>query len=64
MKHVILTDQEAGQIDTFLELTSRRISDELTLWESLKAETPNAEKNIEFWKNTAQAINRLRIQLL
>ena len=26
MKHVILTDYEAGQIDTYLELTSGRIN--------------------------------------
>ena len=64
MKEIILTDQEASQIDTYLELTSSRISDELKLLESLKADTPNAEKNISFWKETAQAVNRLRIQLL
>ena len=33
-------------------------------WESLKVYTENAEKNVEFWKSTAQAVNRLRVQLL
>lgn len=63
MKHVILTDYEAGQIDTYLELTSGRISEELKLWESMKGKTPTAEKNISFWKKTAQAVEKLRKQL-
>ena len=64
MKEIILTDQEARQVDTFLEFTSSRITEELKLWESLKVYTENAEKNFEFWKSTAQAVNRLRVQLL
>lgn len=63
MKQITLSDQEAGQIDTYLELTSGRISEELKLWESMKGETPNAENNIEFWKETAQAVEKLRKQL-
>lgn len=63
MKHVILTDYEAGQIDTYLELTSGRISEELALWESMKGKSPTAEKNISFWKDTAQAVEKLRNQL-
>lgn len=63
MKHVILTDYEAGQIDTYLELTSGRISEELTLWKSMKGKAKNAEKNIEFWEHTAQAVEKLRKQL-
>lgn len=63
MKHVILTDYEVGQIDTYLELTSGRISEELKLWESMKGKTPNAKKNISFWKETAQAVEKLREQL-
>ena len=63
MKHITLSDQEAGQIDTYLELTSGRISEELKLWESMKGETPNAEKNIAFWKETATAVEKLRNQL-
>lgn len=64
MKEIILTDQEARQVDAFLEFTASRITEELNLWESLKVYTENAEKNVEFWKSTAQAINRLRVQLL
>lgn len=63
MKQITLSDQEAGQIDTYLELTSGRIFEELKLWESMKGETPNAENNIEFWKETAQAVEKLRKQL-
>lgn len=63
MKQITLSDQEAGQIDTYLELTSGRISKELKLWESMKGKTPTAEKNISFWKETAQAIEKLRNQL-
>lgn len=48
MKHVILTDYEASQINTSLELTSGRISEELKLWESMEGKTPNAKKNISF----------------
>lgn len=29
MKEIILTDQEARQVDTFLEFTSSRIAEEL-----------------------------------
>lgn len=63
MKHVILTDYEASQIDTYLELTSGRISEELKLWESMEGKTPNAKKNISFWKEMAQAVEKLRNQL-
>lgn len=63
MKHITLSDQDAGQIDTFLELTSGRISEELKLWENMKGKTPNAEKNISFWKETAQAVEKLRSKL-
>lgn len=44
MKHVILTDYEASQINTSLELTSGRISEELKLWESMEGKTPNAKR--------------------
>ena len=60
MKHVILTDYEAGQIDTYLELTSGRISEELALWESMEGKTPNAKKNISFWKEMAQAVEKAK----
>ena len=63
MKQIILSDRDASQIDTYLELTSGRISEELKLWESMKADAPNAEKNISFWKDTAQAVEKLRNQL-
>ena len=63
MKEIILTDQETRQVDTFLEFTSSRITEELKLWESLKVYTENAEKNVELWKSTAQAVNKLRVQL-
>lgn len=63
MKTIILTDREASQINTYLELTSGLISEELKLWESMKGKTPNAKKNISFWKETAQAVEKLREQL-
>lgn len=44
MKAIILTDWGANQIDTYLELTSGRISEELKLWESMECKTPNAKK--------------------
>ena len=63
MKHVILTDYEASQINTYLELISGRISEELKLWESMKGKAQTAEKNTVFWKDTAQAVEKLRNQL-
>ena len=63
METIVLTDRDANQIDTYLELTSGRISKELKLWESMKGKTPTAEKNISFWKDTAQAVEKLRKQL-
>lgn len=63
MKHITLSDQDAGQIDTYLELTSGRISEELKLWESMKGKAQTAEKNIVFWKETAQAVEKLRSKL-
>lgn len=63
MKKIILTDLEVRQINTYLELTSGRISEELKLWESMEGKTPNAKKNISFWKETAQAVEKLREQL-
>lgn len=63
MKKIILTDREASQINTYLELTSGRISEELKLWESMKSKAPNAGRNVDFWKETAQAVEKLREQL-
>lgn len=63
MKQIALSDQDASQIDTYLELTSGRISEELALWESMKGKAQTAEKNIVFWKDTAQAVEKLREQL-
>lgn len=62
-KQITLSDQEARQLDIFLELTSGRISEELTLWESMKGKTPNAEKNIVFWKETSKVVEKLRSKL-
>lgn len=63
MKQITLSEQDANQIDTYLELTSGRISEELKLWESMEGKTPNAKKNISFWKEMAQAVEKLRNQL-
>ena len=63
MKQIILSDRDASQIDTYLELTSGRISEELKLWESMKGKAQTAGKNIAFWKDTAQAVEKLREQL-
>lgn len=63
MKQITLSEQDASQINTYLELTSGRISEELKLWESMKGKAQTAEKNIVFWKDTAQAVEKLREQL-
>lgn len=63
MKQITLSEQDASRIDTYLELTSGRISEELKLWESMKGKAQTAEKNIVFWKETAQAVEKLREQL-
>lgn len=63
MKQITLSEQDASRIDTYLELTSGRISKELKLWESMKGKAQTAEKNIVFWKDTAQAVEKLREQL-
>lgn len=63
MKQITLSEQDASRIDTYLELISGRISEELKLWESMKGKAQTAEKNIVFWKDTAQAVEKLRNQL-
>ena len=63
MKKITLSEQDASRIDTYLELTSGRISEELKLWESMKGKAQTAEKNIVFRKDTAQAVEKLREQL-
>ena len=63
MKTIVLTDRDANQIDTYLELTSGRISEELKLWEGMKGKAQTTEKNIVFWKETEQAVEKLRNQL-
>ena len=63
MGTIVLTDRDASRIDTYLELTSGRISEELKLWESMKGKAQTAEKNISFWKEMAQAVEKLRNQL-
>lgn len=44
MKQITLSEQDASRIDTYLELTSGRISEELKLWESMEGKTPNAKR--------------------
>ena len=63
MKQITLSEQDASRIDTYLGLISGRISEELKLWESMKGKAQTAEKNIVFWKDTAQAVEKLREQL-
>lgn len=63
MKQITLSEQDASRIDTYLELISGRISEELKLWESMKGKAQTSEKNIVFWKDTAQAVEKLRNQL-
>lgn len=63
MKQITLSDKEAKQIDIYLELTSGRISEELSIWKNLQGKNPVAEKNINFWSETAVAVSKLRKQL-
>ena len=63
MKQITLSEQDASRIDTYLEMISGRISEELKLWESMKGKAQTAEKNIVFWKDTAQAVEKLKNQL-
>lgn len=63
MKQITLSDKETKQIDIYLELTSGRISEELSIWKNLQGKNPVAEKNIKFWSETAVAVSKLRKQL-
>lgn len=62
-KHIKLSEEDAKRLDTYLELTSSRITEELKLWESLRGDAPTADKNINFWDETAVAVSKLRKQL-
>lgn len=62
-KQIKLSEEDAKRLDTYLELTSSRITEELKLWESLRGDAPTADKNINFWDETAVAVSKLRKQL-
>lgn len=63
MKQITLSDKEAKQIDIYLELTSGRISEELSIWKNLQGKNPVAKNNINFWSETAKAVERLQNEL-
>lgn len=62
-KQIMLSEQAAKRLDTYLELTSSRITEEIKLWESLRGDILAADKNINFWNETAVAVSKLRKQL-
>lgn len=62
-KQIMLSEEDAKRLDTYLELTSSRITEEIKLWESLRGDAPAADNNINFWNETAVAVSKLRKQL-
>lgn len=59
MKQIVLTDQEAKALEIYLELTSGRITGELKIRNELKEKTPAAERNIKFWKEIADVLEKI-----
>lgn len=59
MKQITLTDQEAKALEIYLVLTSGRITEELKIWNELKGEAPAAERNIKFWKEIAEVLDKI-----
>lgn len=59
MKQIVLTDQEAKALEIYLELTSGRITGELKMWNELKEKAPAAERNIKFWKEIAEVLEKI-----
>ena len=59
MKQIVLTDQEAKALEIYLELTSERITGELKIWNELKGKATAAERNIKFWKEIAEVLEKI-----
>lgn len=62
-KQIMLSEEDAKRLDIYLELTSSRITEEKKLWESLRGDAPAADRNINFWNETAVVVSKLRKQL-
>ena len=62
---ITLAKDESIRLEMYFAMTRQRIADELEIWQSLKDDpaTPAAERNLIFWQNIKDLIDRINKEL-
>lgn len=60
---ITLSKDESIRLEMYFAMTGQRITDELKVWQSLKDEAPAAERNLIFWQNMKELIDRINKEL-
>lgn len=63
VKQIKLSKYDAIRLEMYLAMTEQRITDELKVWHSLKDEAPAAKRNLDFWQNIKDLIDRINKEL-
>ena len=63
VKQITLSKDESIRLEMYFAMTSQRITDELEAWHKLKDEAPAAERNLTFWQNVKELIDRISKEL-
>lgn len=63
VKQITLSKDESIRLEMYLTLTGQRITDELKVWQRLKGEAQAAERNLVFWQNIKELIDRISKEL-
>ena len=60
---ITLSKSESIRLEMYFAMTGQRITDELEAWERLNGEVQAAERNIVFWQNIKELIDRISKKL-
>lgn len=63
VKQITLSKDESIRLEMYLTLTGQRITDELEVWQRLKGEAQAAKRNLVFWQNIKELIDRISKEL-
>lgn len=63
VKQITLSKDESIRLEMYLTLTGQRITDELKVWQRLKGEAQAAKRNLVFWQNIKELIDRISKEL-
>lgn len=63
VKQITLSEDESIRLEMYFAMTGQRIVDELEVWQRLNGEVQAAERNLVFWQNIKELIDRIYKEL-